>query len=82
MTHTGGALSAGTYRLANVAVLGSPTFCSDTYVQYDHRGTLRISAVGKGTATFEFLDSLGKTSVVTKDRPGFIVKRFLIPCEN
>jgi 3-hydroxybutyryl-CoA dehydrogenase len=33
-------------------------------------------------ATVEFLDSLGKTSVLTKDRPGFIVNRFLIPWEN
>ena len=33
-------------------------------------------------ATLEFLGSLGKTSVVTKDRPGFILNRFLIPWEN
>lgn len=33
-------------------------------------------------ATIEFLASLGKTTVTTKDRPGFIVNRFLIPWEN
>ena len=32
--------------------------------------------------TAEYLRSVGKTVVVTKDRPGFIVNRFLIPWEN
>ncbi|MBY4108323.1 3-hydroxyacyl-CoA dehydrogenase family protein [Rhodococcus fascians] len=33
-------------------------------------------------STVEFLRSLGKTTVITRDRPGFIVNRFLIPWEN
>lgn len=33
-------------------------------------------------ATLSFLATLDKTTVVTKDRPGFIVNRFLIPWEN
>jgi 3-hydroxybutyryl-CoA dehydrogenase len=33
-------------------------------------------------ATMQFMQGLDKTSVVTKDRPGFIVNRFLIPWEN
>ena len=33
-------------------------------------------------ATLDFLAGLAKTAVVTKDRPGFIVNRFLIPWEN
>lgn len=33
-------------------------------------------------ATADYLASVGKTIVVTKDMPGFIVNRFLIPWEN
>lgn len=32
--------------------------------------------------TLEFLDSVGMTTVTTKDTPGFIINRFLIPFEN
>ncbi|MEU0948680.1 3-hydroxyacyl-CoA dehydrogenase family protein [Streptomyces canus] len=33
-------------------------------------------------ASLEFLASVSKTTIVTKDRPGFILNRFLIPWEN
>jgi 3-hydroxybutyryl-CoA dehydrogenase len=33
-------------------------------------------------ATLDYLTTVGKTSVVVKDRPGFILNRFLIPWEN
>ena len=32
--------------------------------------------------THDFIEGLGKTALETKDRPGFIVNRFLIPFEN
>lgn len=42
----------------------------------------RHTAAAARAATVEFLTGLGKRSVITKDRPGFIVNRFLIPWEN
>lgn len=50
--------------------------------------TLVEVASGRHTApeatarSIAYLAGLGKTTVVTKDRPGFIVNRFLIPWEN
>jgi 3-hydroxybutyryl-CoA dehydrogenase len=51
---------------------------------------MKLVEVAKGRHTseealqrsVEFLKSVAKTSVITKDRPGFIVNRFLIPWEN
>jgi 3-hydroxybutyryl-CoA dehydrogenase len=40
------------------------------------------TADGAHGRTLKFLESVGKTTVLTKDRPGFIVNRFLIPWEN
>lgn len=42
----------------------------------------RHTAAWARQATVAFLGSVNKTTVVTKDRPGFIVNRFLIPWEN
>lgn len=42
----------------------------------------RHTAAWAHDATLSFLQGLGKTAVITKDRPGFIVNRFLIPWEN
>lgn len=45
-----------------------------------------VAAVRTGDATVEFLqgvaERLGKTAVVTKDRPGFLVNRLLMPYLN
>jgi 3-hydroxybutyryl-CoA dehydrogenase len=42
----------------------------------------RHTATWAHEATLEYLNSVDKTTVVTKDRPGFILNRFLIPWEN
>lgn len=42
----------------------------------------RRTADWAAKATADYLTSVGKTVVVTKDMPGFIVNRFLIPWEN
>ncbi|SDY61540.1 3-hydroxyacyl-CoA dehydrogenase [Modestobacter sp. DSM 44400] len=42
----------------------------------------RHTAAEATRRSLEFLDSVGKTTVITKDRPGFILNRFLIPWEN
>jgi 3-hydroxybutyryl-CoA dehydrogenase len=40
------------------------------------------TSAGALARTRDFLHRTGKTTVLTKDRPGFIVNRFLIPWEN
>lgn len=42
----------------------------------------RHTAAESTKRTLEFLEGVGKTTVITKDRPGFILNRFLIPWEN
>lgn len=42
----------------------------------------RHTAAWAHDASVEYLKSVSKTTVVTKDRPGFILNRFLIPWEN
>lgn len=42
----------------------------------------RHTAAEATKRSLEFLAGVGKTTVLTKDRPGFILNRFLIPWEN
>lgn len=42
----------------------------------------RHTAAEATKRSLAFLESVGKTTVITKDRPGFILNRFLIPWEN
>lgn len=42
----------------------------------------RHTAAWAHEASLDYLGSVAKTTVVTKDRPGFILNRFLIPWEN
>ncbi|RZU32378.1 3-hydroxyacyl-CoA dehydrogenase family protein [Blastococcus saxobsidens] len=42
----------------------------------------RHTASAATKRSLEFLAGVGKTTVLTKDRPGFILNRFLIPWEN
>ena len=42
----------------------------------------RHTASSATERSLEFLAGVGKTTVITKDRPGFILNRFLIPWEN
>lgn len=68
LLNTGGTLTTTSYVLTNVAVLGSTTFCGagGTFVPYDHRGALKVTATSATTATFEFLDQYKKSGVLVR----------------
>ena len=68
MTGPGGDLATGTYLLEGAVILGSTVFCSrgGTYVPYDYRGGLRVTATSATAATFEFLEQHKQTNVATR----------------
>ena len=59
----GGALTTAEYELTKVTVVGTLEVCGKggTYVAYDHRGGLKVTATSATTATFEFMDQYRKS---------------------
>jgi hypothetical protein len=55
-TFTSSGFESGTYLLTSVRVLGSTTFCTDTFRVLEHAGALVVTATSPTTASLRFFD--------------------------
>lgn len=55
-TYSSVGLVSGTYELDSVLVLGTATFCSQTFKVYEHAGVLVVNAASPTSATLRYFD--------------------------